>query len=198
MAQNKKLDRRVARTRRALSAVLIDMALDVGYEKISIRDLTQRADIGYATFFRHFRSKDDLATYCVRKTAVEFMRAVQSADTLHEESLALYRALDEHRDVVLFGLSLPRDHPALEPVWEEVTQWMMELYLERAGTTIPLELSLNHLIKSVVELFRWWLTEGQDYSVEQMALMQSDLVVKVTESVALDHRLKSPRDSVPD
>ena len=125
-------------------------------------------------------------------------RAVQSAETLDEESSLSFNRLTKHRDVVLFGLSLPRDHPALAPVWEEITQWMMELYLERAGTTIPLELSLNHLINSVVELFRWWLTDGQDYSIEQMALMQSDLVVKVTETVALDHRLKTSRDTVPD
>ncbi|MCY4062392.1 MAG: helix-turn-helix domain containing protein [Chloroflexi bacterium] len=198
MSQAKGFDRRVARTRRSLSEALISLSQEFGYERVSIRDLTERADVGYATFFRHFRSKDDLATYCVRSTSEEFMRAVQSAQTLHEESLALYQALNEHRDVCLFGLSLPRDHPALEPVWEEITQWMMDLYFAREGTTIPLELSLNHLINSVVELFRWWLTDGQDYSVEQMALMQSDLVVRMTETVALDHRLKSPRDVVPD
>ena len=56
----------------------------------------------------------------------------------------------------------------------------MELYLVREGTTTPTELSLNHLINSVVELFRWWLTDGQDYSIERMALMQSDLAVNVT------------------
>ena len=192
MAQAKGLDRRVARTRRSLAKALISLSMECGYDSVSIRELTERADVGYATFFRHFRSKDELATYCVRSTSEEFMRAVQSAETLDEESLALYKVLDEHRDVVLFGLSLPRDHPALEPVWEEITQWMQELYLAREGTEIPLDLSLNHLINSVVELFRWWLTDGQDYSMEQMALMQSDLVVKVTETVALDHRLKSP------
>ncbi|MCY3914619.1 MAG: hypothetical protein OXG49_01270 [Chloroflexi bacterium] len=74
----------------------------------------------------------------------------------------------------------------------------MELYLAREGTTTPTELSLNHLINSVVELFRWWLTDGQDYSIERMALVQSDLVVNVTEAVALDHRLKSPRNAMPD
>ncbi|MCY3914620.1 MAG: hypothetical protein OXG49_01275 [Chloroflexi bacterium] len=50
------------------------------------------------------------------------MRAAQTAEALDEASLALYRALDEHRDVVLFGLSLPRDHPALKPVWEAIKQ----------------------------------------------------------------------------
>lgn len=198
MAQAKGLDRRVARTRRSLAEALISLSMESGYDSVTIRELTDRADVGYATFFRHFGSKDELATYCVRAGAAQFMNAVQSAETLHEESLALYRALHENRDVCLFGLSLPRDHPALAPVWEEITQWMMELYSARQGTEIPLELSLNHLINSVVELFRWWLTDGQEYSIEQMALMQSDLVVKVTETVALDHRLKSPRDVVPD
>lgn len=198
MDQVKKLDRRIARTRRALSAALIDMALDLGYDQISIRDLTERADIGYATFFRHYKSKDELATYCLLATATEFMDAVQSADTLHEESLALFRSLDEHRDTCRFGLSLPRDHPALQPVWEEIMQWMTELYSARDEETIPLEVSLNHLINSCVELYRWWLTDGQDYSIEQMAVIQDELVVKVTEAVALDHRRKTSRDRAPD
>ena len=198
MAQAKALARRVARTRRSLAAALVSLSLELGYDKVSIRKLTECADVGYATFFRHFRGKDELATYTIRATTAEFMRAAQAAETLHEESLALYRSLDEHRDVCLFGLSLPRDHPALTPVWEEITVWMKELYLAREGTTIPLELSLNHLVNSVVELFRWWLTDGQDYSVEQMALIQSELVVRTTESVALEHRLKSMRDAAPE
>lgn len=198
MAQAKELDRRVARTRRSLAEALISLSSESGYDRVSIRELTERADVGYATFFRHFRSKDELATYCVRTTSEEFMRVVESAETLHEESLALFEALDKHRDVCLFGLSLPRDHPALKPLWDEITQWMMELYTARNGETIPLDVSLNHLINSVVELFRWWLVDGQECGIEQMAHIYSELVVKVTESVALDHRLKSPRDAEPD
>jgi len=193
----KELDRRVARTRRSLAEVLISLSLEFGYDRVSVRELTERADVGYATFFRHFRSKDELATYCVRGTTAEFMRAVQSAETLHEESLALFKAIDKHRDVCLFALSLPRDHPALKPMWEEITEWMKELYTARDGETIPLDVSLNHLINSCVELLSWWLTDGQDCSIEQMALINSELVIKVTEAVALDHLKKTPRDAVP-
>ena len=194
----RKLDRRIIRTRKALGDALIQLSLEKGYDNFTIRDLTERADVGYATFYRHFRTKDELATFCLLATSAEFMSAVQSAETLHEESLALFNALDKHRDACLFGLSLPRDHPALKPVWEEIMQWMMGLYSARDGETIPLEVSLNHLINSCVELFRWWLTDGEDYSIEQMAIMQDELVVKLTETVALDHRMKPSRNSVPE
>ena len=198
MPQDKALDRRVARTRRSLAEALISLALELGYDRISVRDLTERADVGYATFFRHFRSKDELATYCVRGATGELMRVVQSAETLYEESIALFKAIDKHRDVCLFALSLPRDHPALKPMWEETAQLMMELYSARDGETIPLDVSVNHVVNSCVALFRWWLIDGQDCSIEQMALIYSELIIKVTEAVALDHRKKTPREAVPD
>ena len=53
------------------------------------------------------------------------------------------------------------------------------------------------MVYASVELFRWWLTDGQAYSIEQMAIIQDELVVKVTESVALSHRSKTSRNSLP-
>lgn len=198
MAQAKAPDRRVARTRRSLAGALVSLSLEFGYDRVSIRELTERADVGYATFYRHFRSKDELATYCLLAVIPEMICKVQSAETLHEESLAVFTVLDKHRDTCLFGLSLPRDHPVLKPFWEKITHWMVTLYSARNEAAIPLEVSVNHIINSAMELLRWWLTDGQDYSIEQMAIMHSELVVKVTETVALDRQSKSLPDIASD
>src|SRR5438876_10846293 len=53
-------DRRVRRTQRLLARALIALTLEKGYEAVTIRDITERADIGYATFFRHYHDKDEL------------------------------------------------------------------------------------------------------------------------------------------
>src|SRR5258706_3540102 len=53
-------DKRVRRTQKLLATALIELTLEKGYEAITIRDITDRADIGYATFFRHYHDKDDL------------------------------------------------------------------------------------------------------------------------------------------
>src|SRR6266566_1653989 len=53
-------DRRVRRTQHLLAKALISLTLEKGYEAVTIRDITERADIGYATFFRHYRDKDEL------------------------------------------------------------------------------------------------------------------------------------------
>ena len=55
-----RVDRRVGRTRRLLKEALLELIRERGYEKISVRDITERADVGRSTFYSHFTSKEDL------------------------------------------------------------------------------------------------------------------------------------------
>lgn len=184
----KKMDRRIKRTRRLLSEALASLTQEADYHEISIRSLTQRADVGYATFYRHFKSKDELLTYCMRQVLREIQTAVKPELSHYEESLSIFEILQRHKQICQLALNLPDDHPACVPVWEEIEEWLVELYSVRDETNIPQALAMNHMIKSCRELARWWLNHGQSYSTEQMAIAQAELVMDVIESVALDPR----------
>lgn len=182
----KKLDRRIKRTRRLLSEALVSLALESSYDEISIRSLTQRADVGYATFYRHFKSKDELLTYCMRQVLREIQNVVKPELSHYEESLSIFEILQRHKRICRLAFDLPDDHPACVPVWEEIEQWLIELYSVRDETNIPQALAVNHMIKSCREFARWWLNHGQECSLEQMAAIQSELILDVINSVALD------------
>lgn len=53
-------DRRVRRTRRTLHEALISLVLEKGYERITVQDILDRADVGRSTFYAHFRDKEAL------------------------------------------------------------------------------------------------------------------------------------------
>ena len=53
-------DRRIRRTQNSLARALIEVTLEKGYEAVTVRDITDRADVGYATFYRHYQDKDAL------------------------------------------------------------------------------------------------------------------------------------------
>ena len=57
-----KLDRRIERTQQLLTDALVSLILEKGYEAVTIKDITERADVAYVTFFRHYDSKADLLT----------------------------------------------------------------------------------------------------------------------------------------
>lgn len=53
-------DRRVRRTRRLLHKALIALILEKGYQRITVQNILDRADVGRATFYAHYRDKDAL------------------------------------------------------------------------------------------------------------------------------------------
>ena len=66
-AQPTRLDRRKARTRRALVDAARRIVADRGTTQVSIQDITDEADVGFGSFYNHFESKDDLAREAVAK-----------------------------------------------------------------------------------------------------------------------------------
>ena len=60
-------DRRVSRTRAMLLASFDQLLLADGYEAVSVRALTEHADVGRSTFYEHFEGKDDLLEHSVAR-----------------------------------------------------------------------------------------------------------------------------------
>ncbi len=181
MNQKKKVDRRVLRTRRMLKSALIELILEQGLDSISIRTLTDRADVGYATFYRHCKSKEELLMQIFLDLNAELLDHLQNRPTHYEEALALYEFVAEKRDVYLAACQLPRDHPAIE----KAKSHMRELFVARTVNGVevesPLEVYINHTMNSIWELIRWWIEEGVQHSPEEMATYQNELMVKLTE-----------------
>ncbi|MEU8895315.1 helix-turn-helix domain-containing protein [Nocardia sp. NPDC048505] len=72
---NETVDRRVRRTRQLLHRALIELMLERGYDRITVRDILERADVGRSTFYAHFRDKDDLLVV----SSAEFLRTALAA-----------------------------------------------------------------------------------------------------------------------
>jgi AcrR family transcriptional regulator len=57
-------DRRVRRTRGAFIDAFLSLVVQKGYEKITVHDIIDRADIGRSTFYAHYRDKEALLLAC--------------------------------------------------------------------------------------------------------------------------------------
>lgn len=88
------IDRRVAKTRRGLHQALIKLILNKDYEAISVRDIIEEADVGRATFYAHYRCKDDLLRAGFSELR-ELLRVAQS-ERREEAPFAFALALFEH------------------------------------------------------------------------------------------------------
>ena len=103
----RKLDARIVRTRQALADALITLALERGYENLTIKAVTDYAGVGYNTFYRHYQSLDNLLIHILTAGLQKINELAIQFDTPHGETVAMYTYIKEHPDVMRVYINLP-------------------------------------------------------------------------------------------
>jgi len=73
------IDRRAARTRRALHDALMTLILRKGFDALTVQDIAREADVGRSTFYAHYPSKEELLRDGFRILRAELSEAIQAA-----------------------------------------------------------------------------------------------------------------------
>ncbi|HEY1075299.1 MAG TPA: helix-turn-helix domain-containing protein [Fontimonas sp.] len=169
-------DARWVRSRAALGAALLALIEQRPFDQITVREITAEAGVGYATFFRHYESKeallDDVAGDQVRQLVSRSLTALEDVET-RAACLALCSYVDEHRKVwaALFGSG------AKKAVQEELVRVSMIVASTRSSGWIPAELGVIVTASSTVEVLSWWLRQPEPMPAEQVAKMLDWLIM---------------------
>jgi AcrR family transcriptional regulator len=152
------IDRRVLRTRRTLRDALITLILERGWEKVSVQDVCDRADVGRSTFYVHFVDKEDLLVGSLDDLR-KALRAGQAGassrplgftrgliDHAHEQQ-RLFRAIIGKRS----GLQVHKRFREL--VTALVREDLSTLPIPRAR----MEATVHYLAGAFLELLIWWV-----------------------------------------
>ena len=183
-------DRRVRRTQKLLEEALIEVALEKGYKNITIHDVTNRADVGYRTYFRHFTGLDELLVRVAQDRLDHFYEILNipprevieenPVDYFHVLGEALFKHVQQHEYAFRFLLQDSGSRFVLRPVVERARQKVEVLLQQYSGAPIPTELAANHIITSIFSLMRWWLENDMPHSPPKMGEIFTDLIVKPT------------------
>jgi len=178
----RRLDRRVQRTRKLLREALMDLILEVGYDTISIQDITDKANLGRATFYLHFKDKDDLLLDVIDQMMSNFMEQVPQLSTAQwqlEDSKAIEKLFDfaaDHYDLYRIliigsgGITASRQlhHRIAENI---ETAIRAELVENGAEPLVPPHFLANHFAGGFLATIYWWLDNDLPYDISQMAEM---------------------------
>ena len=68
---SRKPSRQTMRTRRLLQEALVELVQEQDFNELRIQDITDRADLGRATFYMHYTDKEDLLAAVAEKACIE-------------------------------------------------------------------------------------------------------------------------------
>ena len=85
-----RLDRRKARTRRALVEAARKILSEGGTTDVSIQEITETADVGFGSFYNHFETKAELFAAAVAEVLEEYGAALDRACEGLQDSAEIY------------------------------------------------------------------------------------------------------------
>jgi len=181
MENMEKTDRRIKRTHKLLQDALVDLTLEKGYDAITIRDITERADVGYATFFRHYPDKDALLTDVLRSMKEDLQGLLLPYSLATNPELTgklIFEYVENHSDLCKVLLNSTDTMSLIKPVQALGLQEVETMFGPNLRGGLPIEIVVNHLMSSLVMLLRWWLDNDSPYTPEQMGKIAADLIIR--------------------
>jgi len=176
------LDPRVVRTHKLLREALVGLIAERGYDAITVRDIAERATLNRATFYLHFRDKEDLLN-----RGFEEIWAELSPENPFPQAPHGQLSLDATRDKVRTDFEHLAKYAAVyramigkdgvgsfvrrmqEHVQQTIAHRLQPLVARRRASDPPLEIVLRFVASAYVGLMRWWVENDMPLTADEMA-----------------------------
>jgi AcrR family transcriptional regulator len=176
-------DRRIRRTNRTLAAALIALTSERPYASIQVRDITDRADVGYATFYRHYDSKDDLmlAVFEDIMEELESSSGDPGVEYFEQEGVLLFGHVQKYKG--LYASIIQSQEFVMK--LKNLLSTRIEGHIVQHASILkdrsfPLDLAAHHMVVALVGLIEWWLENDLRLPIVDMARIYKRLIIQAT------------------
>lgn len=190
MTERKKTDRRVIRTRNALHRALIELVREKGYTATSVEDITERANLGRATFYLHYKDKEDLLLEGLEPRLSELIEDVGQRPLLvwfRESNGNLVRSIFEivKENADLFTLiTLEQSNKVYDRFRALMADAAQKLIRNNAwvgrkvkGLAVPVDYLIDYFSGAMWASIVWWAGGGFKQTTDEMTDSFQDLFI---------------------
>jgi len=180
--------RRKQRTRDQLKASAAALLVEKGYEALTIQDITDRVDLARATFYIHFRDKDDAIWAVVQDSFDELSGALvleltKTPRSWHFQKLVRVFQYAEQNRGLLTAILGERGHIGLlrrlANYLAQFIQRDLDTGLMRSQPGVPADFAAQFMAGATIQVLSWWLKQPTTYTPEEIAALFYALEVQV-------------------
>ena len=182
------IDPRVRRTRRLLREALVSLMLEKDYASISIKEVTERAEVAYITFFRHFESLDQLLMEVLDEGLAELISHIETlaqrseSSALETEGRLIFEYIQEKSDLTRILLKSQGVTRVRKRVVRNVAVIFQKscMPLAKSNNQVMVAITANHIATSLLSLIEWWLDNKMTPSPSEMGKVYKSLIIDST------------------
>lgn len=173
------MDRRQRKTREAIFNSFTELLSKKDYNRITVGEIIEGADIGRATFYSHFETKDLLLKELCRELFCHIFdteshnqnehKHIFTCDGADSVFLHLFSHFQKNDNNILTLLSSENNELFLryfKSNLENLLEYQPSLLESGKKNGVPQSFIKNHIIATFVETLKWWIDNGMKESPE--------------------------------
>ncbi len=196
-----KTDRRIQRTRQALRAALLELIKEKDYDAISVEEITERANVGRATFYKRYKDKEALLLEEFREMAnakvqvlaeIPFSTWMQLEEVMDAKGkkptpplLILFEHVHENSELYYILLKSEKSSRIIERI-RKISTGAIATFAEAKAKTdpipflfkVPIEFFAAFFSGALISAVDWWLEEGMRHTPREMARLFQSLLIR--------------------
>lgn len=185
----KKVDRRVIKTRRQLKKGLAALMKEKSVNQITVKELVEEVDINRSTFYLHFKDIQDLLREIEENMEAQIKRAIEEHPIVSGNENAFYfiedmfRVLDEEREISKALIGPNGDMGfihRIERIIKENSRGTLEKMFP--GKKEDLKYFYAFCLSGCLGLVKVWLNEGEEKSPEEMAQTTFNMIANAKDA----------------
>ncbi len=163
------MDRRQRKTREAIFCGFTKLLSQKDFNRITVGEICEQADVGRATFYAHFETKEYLLKAFCEELFCHLFDAqsgdkcghkhIFDCDSTDAAFLHLFRHLQKNDNNILLLLSSPNNALFLSYFRSNLESLIDNQYAHFASSrpeNVPESYYKNHIVSTLIETIRWW------------------------------------------
>ncbi len=186
----KKTDLRVKRTNKMIIEAFIRLVEEKGFEQVTVQDIAEEAMINRATFYAHYKDKQDLYERIFDLAIDAFTSVLSPTDLLQGNRLRvkqieflmthIYENIQKNNKFYLTIM----DGASMEILRKKIADILYEQYahiFDRLKITendieVPMDFIIEYMTSIFIGTLHWWLTTDSDMTPNHLAKLVIKLV----------------------
>ena len=178
----KSMDRRQKKTREAIFGAFTELLSKKDYNQITVGEIIDKANIGRATFYAHFETKDFLLKELCADLFCHIFDAMENRGNEHRHIfdceapssaiLHLLQHLQKNDNHILDLLACENNDLFLHYFKDnlmELIKKQPQILANKKNDSLPDDYWINHISATFVETVRWWLGNGMKETPETLS-----------------------------
>lgn len=179
----KKKDRRFRRTQKQLTTSLIELLKSKNINQISVRELSELADINRATFYLHYKTVHDLLFHLENEVFDEVVNSYKNHDILNQYDflLNIYRCVIDYNELLAVLLNSNTGSTLWDKLSNSIKSQYNLLWSSHLKYLTPTELDYcsTFIIDGYISMVKVWLLNGMKESPEEMVELSMRFQYKI-------------------